>query len=104
MHIRSAILGIPATRQLVPYRYGSEHIDLLDHLTFFGAGRRSHFTLDMICKAFGIESPKSKGITGDDVPRLWREGRVEEIARYCAGDLVATKQLLEKWEKHIGNK
>jgi len=103
LHIRSAILGIPATKNLVPYRYGIEHFDLLDQLTFLGATRRTHFSLDMICKAFGIESPKSHGITGDDVPKLFQEGRSEDIARYCAGDLRATKQLLEKWESHMGN-
>lgn len=102
LHIRSALHDIKATKNLVPYRYGTAHFDILDQLTFFGAGRRSHFTLDMVCRAFGIESPKSHGITGDDVPRFFREGKYLEIARYCAGDLIATKKLLERWDAHIG--
>lgn len=102
LHIRSVILGIPATRDLVPYRYGKEHFDLLDQMTFFGAMRRSRVTLDIVCRAFGIESPKSHGVTGLDAPRLFAEGRYAEIARYCARDVVATAELLKRWEAHFG--
>lgn len=105
--IRSAVNKIKPTKNLVPYRYESDqygktitHLDLLDRLTFFGAfrGRRN---LHLWCKAFGIESPKAKGITGDDVGLLFREKKYMEIARYCAGDLWATKELHHRWEKYI---
>ena len=74
--IRSAIHGLRPTRNLVPYRYDpSVHCDLLDQLTFYGATRK--YNLDFYCKAFGITSPKSKGITGLDLgplfgEKLWR--------------------------------
>ncbi|TLY33151.1 MAG: hypothetical protein E6K56_01595 [Ignavibacteria bacterium] len=39
--LRSAMLSIPPTRNLMPYRYDSSvHCDLLDQLTFYGAVRR----------------------------------------------------------------
>src|SRR5437867_3784749 len=76
------------------YRYQSEpHCDLADQLTFYssgrdGAGRR--FNLDFYCKAFGIQSPKSHGVTGADINRLLAEGRSREIAEYCLRDVQAT--------------
>jgi hypothetical protein len=98
--IRSAIHRIKPTRQLMPNRYNGSHIDLLDQLTFFGASRR-RFSLDMWCRAFGIKSPKEEGISGKDVKQLFEEGRFEEIARYCARDLFATRELFLYWKEYI---
>lgn len=97
---RSAILKIKPSRDLMPNRYNGPHIDLLDQLTFFGASRR-RFSLDMWCKAFGIKSPKSEGITGYEVRDIFLSGRYIEIARYCFGDLKATKELLSYWEDYV---
>lgn len=98
--IRSAINRIKPTRELMPNRYNGPHIDLLDQLTFYGATRK-RFSLDMWCRAFGIESPKAEGITGQDVQRLFREHRYLDIARYCVRDLFATKELLFHWETYL---
>ncbi|MBF0517213.1 MAG: ribonuclease H-like domain-containing protein [Nitrospirae bacterium] len=98
--IRSAVHNIKPTRDLMPNRYGNEHIDLLDKLTFFGAQRR-RFSMDMWCRTFGIKSPKSEGVTGYDVKDMFKAGRNKEIAVYCAGDLWATRELLLKWEGFI---
>lgn len=99
--IRSAILKLKPTKDLMPYRYDSKiHIDLLDLLTFHGAVRR-RFNLHMWCKAFGIKSPKEEGITGYDVKALFQDGRYIDIARYCLGDLKATKELYFYWERYI---
>jgi hypothetical protein len=88
------------TKDLMPNRYAETHIDLLDQLTFFGASRR-RFSLDMWCRTFGIKSPKAEGITGYEVKDLFKAGRHLEIARYCAGDLRATRALLSYWENYI---
>jgi len=98
--VRSAVHKIKPTRDLMPNRYGDAHIDLFDQLTFFGASRRK-FSLDMWCRTFDIKSPKEDGITGYEVSELYRSGRQLDIARYCAGDLRATKELLSVWENHI---
>ncbi|MCM8779026.1 MAG: ribonuclease H-like domain-containing protein [Candidatus Omnitrophica bacterium] len=99
--IRSAIHKIKPTRNLMPYRYDpKEHIDLLDLLTFYGAVRK-RFGLHMWCRAFGIKSPKEEGITGDNVKELFKQKKFLEIARYCLGDLQATKELYFYWEKYI---
>jgi len=100
--IRSAICGIRPTRNLMPYRYNSKvHCDLLDQLTFYGALPLQWFTLDLACRAFGIESPKSAGITGLDVKDLFAQGRYREIAQYCLGDVRATAELYRRWEAYL---
>ncbi len=98
--IRSAVNKIIPSRNLLPNRYSNTHIDLLDQLTFYGAVRRK-FSLDMWCKAFNIKSPKSDGVTGYDVKRLFSEGQYINIARYCASDLKATRELFLIWEQYI---
>lgn len=98
--IRSAVHKIKPTRDLMPNRYNDAHIDLLDQLTFYGAYRR-RFSLDMWCRAFGIKSPKESGITGYEVKDLYKAGRCLDIAKYCVGDLVATGELFNYWEKYI---
>lgn len=98
--IRSAVHKIKPLRDLMPNRYNGPHIDLYDQLTFFGAARKKFFNLDMLCKAFGIKSPKTE-ITGYEVTEIFKAGRHTDIARYCAGDLRATKELLFYWENYI---
>jgi len=98
--IRTAVNMIKPSRDLMPNRYGDIHIDLLDQLTFFGASRR-RFSLDMWCRTFGIKSPKAEGITGYEVKDLFKTGRCLDIARYCVGDLRATRELLSVWENYI---
>jgi DNA polymerase III epsilon subunit-like protein len=98
--LRSALLDVKPTRNLMPYRYeASVHCDLLEQFTFYGAFRK--FSLDFYCKSFGIESPKSHGITGLDLGKLFDEKRFQVIAEYCAGDLRATAELFRRWEKHL---
>lgn len=98
--VRSAVHRIKPTRDLMPNRYSGAHLDLLDQLTFYGATKR-RFSLDMWCKTFGIKSPKSEGITGYEVKNLFVSGRYVDIAKYCLGDIVATKELLTYWENYI---
>jgi DNA polymerase elongation subunit (family B) len=98
--LRSALLGIRPSKNLVPYRFSAEkHCDLLEQLTFYGATRK--FNLDFFTKAFGIKSPKSDGITGLDLGTLWSEGRHREIAIYCAGDIIATAELFRRWDEFL---
>lgn len=95
--LRSAVLGIKPTRNLLPYRYSAnESCDLMEQLTFYGAFRK--FNLDFYCKSFGIKSPKSEGITGLDLGPLFHAGRYKEIAQYCLGDIKATAELFHRWQ------
>jgi hypothetical protein len=97
--LRSAVLGVRPTRDLMMgTRYQTpHHVDLLEELTYHGTTRK--FNLDFYCKAFGIESPKSHGITGYDINDYFRAKRFKEIAEYCLGDVKATAQLYLKWKE-----
>ncbi len=98
--LRSAILNVKPSRNLMPYRYNAnEHCDLLDQLTFYGAFRK--FSLDFYCRSFGIRSPKSEGISGEDVGPLFREGKYRTIAEYCLGDVRATAELFQRWQSFL---
>jgi DNA polymerase elongation subunit (family B) len=98
--LRSAILQVQPTRNLIPYRYDATvHCDLLEQFTFYGAMRK--FNLDFYCKAFGIVSPKSHGTTGLDIKKMYEEKRFLEIAEYNLGDLRATAELFQRWEKFL---
>jgi len=104
--IRSAVQEIKVRKNLMDGRYlyqqksGSRHIDLLDQLTFYGATKRRG-GLHLWSRLFGIKSPKTNGISGDDVGRLFKEKKYEDIARYNVSDLVATKELYERWSNFI---
>lgn len=101
--LRSAVLGVKPKRNLVPYRYDyAKHCDLLEQLTFYNTTRK--FNLDFYCKAFGIRSPKSDGITGLDLGPLFHAGKFREIATYCLGDIIATAELFKRWESFLAVK
>src|SRR5512145_2366643 len=86
MYLRSALLNVPITRKdWLGYRFQTEpHCDLAEQLTFYGVSGREgaarRFNLDFYCKAFGIDSPKSHGVTGLDVNTLLAAGKYREIA------------------------
>lgn len=104
--IRSAINHIRPSADLMSNRYlssqwrGPKHIDLQDQLSFYGAMRKRG-ALHTWCRAFGIKSPKSDGVSGDDVAALYREKKFLDIARYNVGDLQATKALYEYWRDFV---
>jgi len=100
--MRSAMLGVKVSKNLMGYRYGDEHIDLLEQFTFYGLTRK--FNLDFYCQSFGIESPKSKDISGMEVKNLYEAGRIKDIAVYCSKDILATYQLYKIWEEYLNLK
>jgi 3'-5' exonuclease len=92
---RSALLGVKPSRNLVPQRYNLQsHCDLQEVLTYFGADRHQ-YSLDFWCHRFGIESPKKDGLSGAGVQAAYKAGRIEEIARYCLKDAIATARLYQ---------
>src|ERR1017187_3015081 len=107
IYLRSALLNVPISKKnWLGYRFAVEpHCDLAEQLTFYsvsgrdGAARR--FNLDFYCKAFGVESPKSHGVTGMDVKDLMAEGKFREIAEYCLRDVRATVQLFQIWKDRL---
>jgi DNA polymerase elongation subunit (family B) len=107
MYLRSALLNVPISRKdWLGYRFAIEpHCDLAEQFTFYGVSGREgaarRFNLDFYCKAFGIESPKSHGVTGMDVNDLLAAGKYREIAEYCLRDVKATVLLYQIWKERL---
>jgi DNA polymerase elongation subunit (family B) len=107
LYLRSALLNVPVTRKnWLGYRFATEpHCDLAEQLTFYGVSGREgaarRFNLDFYCKAFGVESPKSHGVTGMDVNDLLAAGKYREIAEYCLRDVRATVLLYQIWKERL---
>jgi DNA polymerase elongation subunit (family B) len=107
IYLRSALLDVPISKKnWLGYRFATEpHCDLAEQFTFYsvsgrdGAARR--FNLDFYCKSFGIESPKSHGVTGTDVGALLAEKKFREIAEYCLRDVRATVELYKIWKERL---
>jgi len=107
IYLRSALLNVPISRKdWLGYRYQTDpHCDLAEQFTFYnvsgreGAARR--FNLDFYCKAFGIESPKSHGVSGRDVNQMLADQRQREVAEYCLRDVKATVLLYQVWKDRL---
>ena len=104
--IRSAIHKIRPSKDMMRGRYlyqqlsNARHIDLFDQLSFYGAVYKKE-SLHLWSRAFGINSPKAQGITGNDVGKLFKKKKFLDIAKYNVGDLIATKKLYEYWDKYL---
>jgi DNA polymerase elongation subunit (family B) len=108
IYMRSALLNVPITRKdWLGYRYQFDtHCDLADQFTFYNGGRDGatrRFNLDFYCKAFGVASPKAKGITGMDIGQLVAQKRFREIAEYCLRDVHATVALYKIWRERLSS-
>ena len=107
IYLRSALLDVPiACKDWLGYRYATDpHCDLAEQFTFYSVGGRDgaarRFNLDFYCKAFGIESPKSHGISGNDIGNLLKNGQFREIAEYCLRDVQATVKLYHVWRERL---
>jgi len=69
-------------------------IDIRDHLTFFQSYMKKG-TLHDYALLIGCAG-KHDELTGEDIPRLWAEGKKTAIEQYLHQDIVVTKQLFEK--------
>ncbi len=66
------------------------HVDLLDSVTFCGASAR--FPLAAYAVGYGWRSPK-EDMDGARVAGAVREGKIVEVVRYCARDVLTTAHL-----------
>lgn len=97
LHNRMIRHGIRPCNALVmackePRYYPDKCFDLMDLTTFFA--RRASLRE----AAIGLlgKDPKANG-NGADVAGLVREGKVEELVRYCLGDVEITREIYERW-------
>lgn len=95
LELRALQYGCPAPRYFnerngLRSRFG-RHYDLYDFLANHGA-TRIRGGLDVLARLAGLAG--KGGTKGSDVQSLWQAGRMGEIHRYCAADVVQTYLLL----------
>ncbi|HRT39776.1 MAG TPA: ribonuclease H-like domain-containing protein [Candidatus Woesebacteria bacterium] len=93
--IRSGI-----NRVKIPFeikKYSQNFIDLEDRLKQNG----KPFKLEMLCRVFGIDDPKDKGVTGAEVSNLFYQKKFQQIADYVTRDAVATAELYQIWREYL---
>lgn len=88
---RSQYLGVP-TPNINLDRYRTQHIDLMERLSFNGKLRARG--LAFYCKRFGIAVEDQT--QGKDIGGLVRDGKWEEVAAHCSADLKKTRALAER--------
>ncbi|MBU2025747.1 ribonuclease H-like domain-containing protein [Patescibacteria group bacterium] len=104
--IRSAVNRVKPTKNIMSNRYyrsqdlKAKHVDLMDQMTFYGAVY-SKPKLQLVCRAFGVKSPKDQGISGNDVGKLFQKGYYLEIAKYNMRDVIATARLYKIWREYF---
>jgi hypothetical protein len=69
------------------------HFDLLDVVTFFGASSR--WPMATYAVGYGHRSPK-EDMDGSQVGAAVANGRILDVVRYCAGDVMATMQIYRR--------
>jgi predicted PolB exonuclease-like 3'-5' exonuclease len=81
------------------HRYTEDAIDLCDVLSSFSSQAKA--TLHELCQVMGLPG-KPDGMTGAQVEKYYREGRIREIAEYCESDVVNTYRLWLRYEHFRG--
>lgn len=56
------------------------------------AGYRDRVSLQALCRAMGLDDPKANG-DGAQAWRWWKDGDLDRVATYCAGDVEAVRAI-----------
>jgi hypothetical protein len=64
------------------------------------AGYKDTISLDRLCRALGVSSPKADGMDGSQVFDLWQARELEAIAEYNRRDVLAVREIWRRlnWE------
>ena len=95
---RSAVLGIrPPWKMPTPAAREGKDYGCTMRLW---AGPRDTISLDRLCTALGIQSPKSDDMDGGKVYDAWRAGELDRIAEYNRQDVLAVRAIWHRlnWE------
>lgn len=77
----------------IPFNAKSWDERIFDTMTYW-AGFGNRVSLDNLCDILGVKSDNTH--TGADVYPMYKEGRIEEIARYCADDVRITREVYKR--------
>lgn len=85
---RCVINGVKINRMFLPF--DAKPWELCDTMTIW-SGSQNRITLDRLCVALGVESPKSE-MDGSMVAQYFSEGRLDDIIKYNREDVRATRE------------
>lgn len=92
---RAMALGVLMPKRFITYCNPNikpwERTDICTNLTY-RVGSSPGSSLEALCAMLGIKSPKENA-HGSEVGQMFYEGRIEEIADYCAEDVLATHKI-----------
>ena len=80
-------------------RYSEDAVDLCDLLASFSPQGKA--SLHELCRVMGLAG-KPNGISGSEVEKYYRDGRIQEIAAYCESDVVNTYRVWLRYELFRG--
>lgn len=91
---RAMVLGVkpPIFFPRNPSKYRSESVQ--DTMLLWDSEQRHGGSMDRICKLMGI--PGKGDIDGSKVWPMVAEGRINEVADYCAGDVTRTRAMWQR--------
>jgi predicted PolB exonuclease-like 3'-5' exonuclease len=98
LRYRAMVHGVAAPGlSLRPYfnRYTEDAVDLCDLLSSFSYHGKA--TLHELCRVMGLPG-KPDGMSGNEVEKYYRDGRIAEIAEYCESDVVNTYRVWLRYE------
>lgn len=75
------------------------HIDIMDVVTFTGAAPR--WPMAAYAIGYGFKSPKDD-MDGSQVWPAVQAGRILDVVRYCAGDVIATAHIYRCLQETVG--
>jgi predicted PolB exonuclease-like 3'-5' exonuclease len=102
LRYRAMVHGVAAPGLAArPYfhRYTDDAIDLCDVLSSFSLQAKA--SLHELCRVMGLPG-KPDGMTGAEVEKYYRDGRIREIAEYCESDVVNTYRVWLRYELFRG--
>jgi predicted PolB exonuclease-like 3'-5' exonuclease len=84
-----------------PYfnRYTEDAVDLCDLLSSFSFQGKAK--LHELCRVMGLPG-KPDGMSGDEVEKYYRDGRIRDIAEYCESDVVNAYRLWLRYDLFRG--
>jgi hypothetical protein len=92
LRVRSAVNRITPAVSIDTRRFDWRyHFDVRELLTNFGKNQKGK--LDDWCEVFGVGSKSS---SGENVSKLWTEGKFDELLDYCEQDVRLTNQLAQR--------
>jgi len=87
---RCVVNGVKFNRRILPFDAKPWSDQLIDTMTVW-AGHGNRISLDRLCHALGVKSPKGE-MDGSQVAQYFADGRIDDIINYNRADVSATRE------------